>query len=76
MVEYFKSVGCESNSTLGQCVIIALIVNDFFGDNIMMCTSLFCTFYYNIVLDLMDVLFFGEIIQYEYGEEVTRKILL
>lgn len=80
MVEYFKSVGCESNSTLGQCVIIALIVNDFFGGNIMMCTSLFGTFYYNIVdgevLDLMDVLFLGEIIQYEYGEEVTGKILL
>ena len=46
----------------------------------MMCTSLFGTFYYNIVdgevLDLMDVLFLGEIIQYEYGEEVTREILL
>ena len=42
-------------------VIIVLIVNDFFSGNIMMCTSLFGAFYYNIVdgevLDLMDVLF-------------------
>ena len=69
MVEYFKSVRCESNSTLGHCVIFALIINDFF-----------VTFYYNIVdgevLDLMDVLFLSEIIRYEYIEEVTKEVLL
>ena len=70
----------EENSSLGQCAITALIVNDFFGGKIMRCMASSGSHYYNLIedkiFDLTVEQFLGEIPQYEDGEERTREYLL
>lgn len=68
------------NTSLGQCAITALIVNDFFGGKIMRCMASSGSHYYNIVddelVDLTVEQFLVEIPQYENSEERTREYLL
>ena len=70
----------EENSSLGQCAITALIVNDFFGGKIMRCMASSGSHYYNLIdgklADLTVEQFLGEIPQYENDEEITREYLL
>lgn len=70
----------ESNPSLGQCAITALIVNDFFGGKIMRCMASSGSHYYNLIdgkiVDLTVEQFLGEIPEYEFGEERTREYLL
>lgn len=70
----------ETNPSLGQCAITALIVNDFFGGKIMRCMTSSGSHYYNLIddhlVDLTVEQFLGEIPQYENGEERTREYLL
>ena len=79
------SPGCkdnwnESNPSLGQCAISALIVNDLFGGKIMRCMASSGSHYYNLIddeiVDLTVEQFLGEIPEYELGEERTREYLL
>ena len=70
----------KENSSLGQCAITALIVNDFFGGKIMRCMASTGSHYYNMLddelVDLTVEQFLGEIPEYENGEERTREYLL
>lgn len=75
-----KSEWTQENPALGQCAITSLIVNDFFGGKIMRCMSSRGSHYYNLiddeVIDLTVEQFWGEIPQYEEGQERTREYLL
>lgn len=70
----------NSNPSIGQCAITALVVNDFLGGKIMrtMCDGI--SHYYNIVnneiIDLTVSQFEGMIPNYSLGEERTREYLL
>ena len=70
----------ESNPSIGQCAITALVVNDFMGGKIMrtMCNGI--SHYYNLVndkiIDLTVSQFDGTIPNYEIGEERSREYLL
>ena len=70
----------ESNPSLGQCAITALIVNDYYGGKIMRCIASSGSHYYNMIenelVDLTVEQFLGEIPEYEKGEERTREYLL
>ena len=70
----------ESNPSLGQCAITALIVNDYYGGKIMRCMASSGSHYYNMIenelVDLTVEQFLGEIPEYEKGEERTREYLL
>ena len=39
----------KDNSSLGQCAITSLIVNDFLGGKIMRCMTSFGSHYYNMI---------------------------
>ena len=70
----------NSNPSLGQCAITALIVNDFLGGKIMRTMQDGISHYYNLVngkvIDLTVSQFDGIIPNYEVGEERTRDYLL
>lgn len=70
----------NSNPSLGQCAITALIVNDFLGGKIMRTMQDGISHYYNLVngkvIDLTIDQFEGIIPNYEIGEERTREYLL
>ena len=70
----------EENSSLGQCAITSLIVNDICGGKIMRCMASSGSHYYNIIdeqiVDLTVEQFLGEIPDYEHSEERTREYLL
>lgn len=70
----------EDNSSLGQCAITTLIVNDFFGGKIMKCMTSSGSHYYNLInnqiVDLTIEQFLGRIPAYNNGEERTRECLL
>lgn len=70
----------NENPSLGQCAITALLVNDFFGGDIMRCMTSTGSHYYNIInneiIDLTKEQFLGEIPKYEEGELRTREYLL
>ena len=70
----------NSNPSLGQCAITALIVNDFLGGKIMRTMQDGISHYYNLVngkvIDLTVSQFDGIIPNYEIGEERTREYLL
>ncbi len=70
----------ETNPSLGQCAITALIINDFFGGKIMRCMASSGSHYYNLIddelVDLTVEQFLGEIPDYDNGEERTREYLL
>ena len=70
----------ESNSSLGQCAITSLVVNDFCGGKIMRCMVNDISHYYNLingcVIDLTVLQFEGIIPEYNKGEERNREYLL
>ena len=70
----------ETNPSLGQCAITALIINDFFGGKIMRCMASTGSHYYNLIdgniIDFTVEQFLGEIPGYEEGQERTREYLL
>ena len=70
----------ETNPSLGQCAITALVVNDYFGGKIMRCMTSSGSHYYNLIddkiVDLTKGQFLGEIPLYEEGKERTREYLL
>lgn len=70
----------EEVSSLGQCAITSLIVNDFFGGKIMRCMASSGSHYYNLIdneiVDLTVEQFLGETPAYANGEERTREYLL
>ena len=75
-----KSVYDNSNPSLGQCAVTALIVNDCFGGKIMRTMTSTGSHYYNMVggaiIDMTSNQFNSEIINYKNGEERTREYLL
>lgn len=70
----------SDNSSLGQCAVTALVVNDYFGGKIMRCMASTGSHYYNEIdgelIDLTASQFGDEAPQYELGEERTREYLL
>ena len=70
----------EDNSSIGQCAITALVVNDYFGGRIMRCMTSSGSHYYNLIdneiVDLTVDQFLGETPLYSQGEERTREYLL
>lgn len=70
----------KENPALGQCAITSLIVNDFFGGQIMRCMTSSGSHYYNLIddniIDLTVEQFLDEIPQYKEGQERTREYLL
>lgn len=68
------------NSSLGQCAITSLIVNDFCGGKIMRCMVNGISHYYNLIddsiIDLTASQFNGIIIEYNLSEERSREYLL
>ncbi len=70
----------EENTSLGQCAITDLIVNDIFGGEIMRCMSSTVSHYYNLIegkiVDLTVEQFRGVIPDYDNSEERTREYLL
>ena len=70
----------KDNPALGQCDITALIVNDYFGGEIMRVTTDSGSHYYNQIdgktIDLTVEQFNGEIPEYEKGKVRTREYLL
>ena len=70
----------SDNPSLGQCAITALVVNDFFGGEIMRCMASSGSHYYNLIdgkiVDLTVNQFLGEIPMYEEGSSRTREYLL
>ena len=70
----------KNNSSLGQCAITSLLVNDLYGGKIMRCMTNCGSHYYNLIndkiIDLTVEQFLGEIPKYELGEERTREYLL
>jgi hypothetical protein len=70
----------SENQTLGQCAITSLIVNDYFGGNIMRCIMPSGNHYFieidGNIIDLTVEQFQGEIPDYEHAEVRTREYLL
>jgi histone deacetylase complex regulatory component SIN3 len=70
----------KENPSLGQCAVTALIVNDFFGGEIMRCMASSGSHYYNMIdnelVDLTKEQFLGEEPLYDDGKERTREYLL
>lgn len=69
----------EENSSLGQCAITALVLNDFLGGKIMRCMSETGSHYYNLINgEIVDLTVsqFSSLPDYINGEERTREYLL
>lgn len=70
----------KENSSLGQCAITSLIVNDYTGGKIMRCMCSTGSHYYNLInaniVDLTLEQFGGEKPFYEESSERTREYLL
>lgn len=75
-IKYF----IHKNTSIEQCAITSLIVNDLFGGKIMRCMSPLGNHYYNLIegkiIDLIDERFLDEKPKYEDGVEITREYLL
>lgn len=76
----FKDKWSETNATVGQCAVTALIVQDYFGGKIMRCPSATGSHYYNKinsqVIDLTYEQFLSGEVNYRSGEKRTRNSLL
>ena len=70
----------KGNTSIEQCAITSLIVNDFFGGKIMRCMEPFGNHYYNLIdgkiIDLTIEQFLDEKTKYEDGLEITREYIL
>jgi len=79
-VSSLKDYWNKDNSSLGQCAITSLIVNDFLGGKIMRCMTSFGSHYYNMInnkiIDLAKEKFKDESPNYDEGQERTREYLL